>query len=268
VIVGAGPAGLTAALAAQQHNLRYILLEQGDIGGTILQYPRRKIVLTSPVELPLYGKLRFTEVSKEELLDVWDDILTKTKLHVRTGEKVTDIRRTNDVLQVVTAFNSYLATNVILALGRRGTPRKLGVPGEQLSKVTYRLIDAETYQECDVLVVGGGDSAVEAAIGLALQGSNRVTLSYRKEEFSRLKDRNMEHLEEEVKRKRIQVVFNSTVQEIRPQEVILQTQGGICTIPNNYVFIFAGGEMPFDFLKQIGVKFHAQEIAAGTSFAT
>jgi len=257
-IVGAGPAGLAAALTAKQLNLRYIVLEQGDIGGTILQYPRRKIVLTSPVELPIWGKLKFTEVSKEALLDLWEEILAKTKLHVRTGEKVTDVQPIDNRLQITTPYNSYQAAHVVLALGRRGTPRKLGVPGEQLSKVTYRLIDAETYQDCDVLVVGGGDSAIEAAIGLALQGSNRVTLSYRKDAFSRLKERNMKHLEEDVRRKRITVVFNSNVQEILPQGVILQTPEGIRTISNNYVFIFAGGEMPFEFLKQVGIKFQPQ----------
>jgi len=264
-IVGAGPAGLAAGLTAKQHNLRYIVLEQGEIGGTILQYPRRKIVLTSPVELPIWGKLKFTEVSKEALLDVWEEILSKTKLHVRTGEKVTDVQRTDNLFRVVTPYKSYVAANVVLALGRRGTPRKLGVPGEQLSKVTYRLLDAETYQDCDVLVVGGGDSAVEAAIGLALQGTNRVTLSYRKDSFSRLKDRNRKHLEEEIRRKRITVLFNSTVLEILPQGVILQAPEGVRTISNTYVFIFAGGEMPFDFLKQVGVTFQAQEIVAGAS---
>jgi thioredoxin reductase (NADPH) len=264
-IVGAGPAGLAAALAAKQKNLKYIVLEQGDVGGTILQYPRRKVVLTSPVELPIWGKVKFTEVSKEELLDLWEEIIAKTKLHIRTGEKVSDVQRRHNGLTVITPFNSYETLNVVLALGRRGTPRKLGVPGEQLSKVTYRLIDAETYQDCDVLVVGGGDSAVEAAVGLALHGTNRVTLSYRKDSFARLKERNKGHLDEQVRRKRINLVLNSNVKEILPQEIILETTEGVQRIRNNYVFIFAGGEMPFDFLKQVGVQFQAQEIESTTT---
>lgn len=266
-IVGAGPAGLAAALAAKEQNLRYILLEQGEIGGTILQYPRRKLVLTSPVELPVWGKLKFREVSKEELLETWLEIVEKTKLHLRTGEKVTDIQKNGELLQVTTPFNTYLAANVVLALGRRGTPRKLGVPGEELSKVTYRLIDAESYENCDALVVGGGDSAVEAAIGLALQGTNRVTLSYRKDSFSRIKERNRKNLDEYVRRKAITLAFNTNVHEIKPQEVILETPNGLRSLKNNYVFVFAGGEMPFEFLKNIGVRFHAQELAAEVSAA-
>ncbi len=261
VVVGAGPAGLAAALAAKEKDLKYIVLEQGDVGGTILQYPRRKVVLTSPVELPVWGKVKFTEVSKEELLDLWEQVIAKTKLHLRTGEKVTDVRKTPGGLKVTTPFNTYETLNVILALGRRGTPRKLDVPGEQLSKVTYRLIDAETYQDCDLLVVGGGDSAIEAAVGLALHGTNRVTLSYRKDSFSRIKERNREHLDEQVRRKRISLELSSNVKEILPQEVVLETPQGTRRVKNNYVFIFAGGEMPFDFLKQIGIQFQAQEIA-------
>jgi thioredoxin reductase (NADPH) len=264
-IVGAGPAGLAAALTAKANNLRYVVLEQGDVGGTILQYPRRKLVLTSPVELPIWGKLRFTEVAKETLLATWLDIIEKTKLHVRTGEKVTQINQTPGGLQLVTPNNTYVAANVVLALGRRGTPRKLGVPGEHLPKVTYRLIEAETYQDCDALVVGGGDSAIEAAVGLALQGTNRVTISYRKDAFSRIKERNQKHLDEYVRRKTITLALNTTVKEILPQEVILETPQGDKRFPNNYVFIFAGGEMPFEFLKQVGVQFQAQEFTEGAT---
>lgn len=257
-IIGAGPAGLAAALTAKANRLAYVLLEQGDPGGTILQYPRRKIVMTSPVELPLWGKLKFREASKEALLEVWQQILCKTELKVNTNEKVLDIKENGDRFTITTARGEYIAAHVVLALGRRGTPRKLGVPGELLPKVTYRLIDAESYKNCSALVVGGGDSAIEAAVGLALHGTNRVTLSYRKGEFSRLKERNVKHLEEYVKRKAIDVVFNSQVTQILPQEVHLDTPAGVKVVPNDYVFIFAGGEMPFEFLKQIGVRFQNQ----------
>ena len=267
-IVGAGPAGLAAALAAKQHNLRYIVLEQNDIGGTILQYPRKKLVLTSPVELPLWGKLKFNEISKEALLELWKDVIEKTKLHIRTGEKVLEIQATPTGIHIKSASNSYDVANVILALGRRGTPRKLGVPGEHLSKVAYRLIDAESYQDCDALVIGGGDSAIEAAIGLALQGTNRVTLSYRKDSFSRIKERNRVHLDDYVRRKAIHLAMNTNAKEIRPEEVILDTVEGPRSLKNNYVFIFAGGEMPFDFLKQIGIEFQAQEIVSPEATAS
>ena len=168
VIVGAGPAGLGAGLKAKELGLRFRILEQGDIGGTILQYPRRKIVMTSPVQIPLWGSLRLRETSKESLLEVWEKILAKTGLEVRTGEKVIDLQREGESYRVVSSVGEYCTRHVILSLGRRGTPRKLAVPGEGLGKVTYRLIDAASYQNNDVLVVGGGDSAVEAAVALAL----------------------------------------------------------------------------------------------------
>jgi len=261
VVVGAGPAGLAAGLTAKANRLKYLLLEQGDAGGTILQYPRRKIVMTSPVELPLWGKLKLTETSKESLLELWQQVLTKTQLKVNTGEKALDIRTSEGHFLVTTPAGEYAAQHVVLALGRRGTPRKLGVPGEELGKVTYRLIDAETYRNCDVLVVRGGDSAVEAAVGLALHGTNRVTLSYRKPEFTRLKDRNAKHLEEYRKRGAVNVLLNSNVKEVREKEVQIETAEGIRVVPNDYVFIFAGGEMPFEFLKKTGIKFQEQVVA-------
>jgi thioredoxin reductase (NADPH) len=261
VVVGAGPAGLAAGLSAKAHRLKFVLLEQGDAGGTILQYPRRKIVMTSPVELPLWGKLKLTETSKESLLELWQQVLAKTQLTVNTNEKALDIRNAGGHFVVTTPLREYAAQNVVLALGRRGTPRKLGVPGEELGKVTYRLIDAETYKDCDVLVVGGGDSAVEAAVGLALHGTNRVTLSYRKLEFTRLKDRNAKRLEEFRKRNAVNVVLNSQVKEIGAKEVRIETTEGVSVVPNDYVFIFAGGEMPFEFLKKTGIKFQDQVVA-------
>ena len=257
-IVGAGPAGIAAALAAKQHSLRYVLLEQGEVGGTILQYPRRKIVMTAPVEIPLWGKLKLTETSKEHLLEVWRDIIKKTQLTINEHEKAVDIRAQAGSFALSTTRSEFEAQHVVLALGRRGTPRKLGVPGEDQGKVMYRLIDAETYQGYHVLVVGGGDSAVEAAMGLALHGTNTVTLSYRQAQFTRLKDRNSKHLEEYSRSKKISVIFNSVVTQILEHEVILDTPGGRREIRNDYVFVFAGGEMPFEFLKKIGIRFHTQ----------
>jgi thioredoxin reductase (NADPH) len=257
-IVGAGPAGIAAALAAKQHSLRYVLLEQGELGGTILQYPRRKIVMTAPVEVPLWGKLKLTETSKENLLDVWRNIIAKTQLKINEHEKAVDIRAQDGIFALSTTVSHYEARHVVLALGRRGTPRKLGVPGEDQGKVMYRLMDAETYQGYHVLVVGGGDSAVEAAMGLALQGTNTVTLSYRQGQFSRLKERNLKHLEEYLRKKKITVIFNSAVSQILEHEVILETPGGRKEVRNDYVFVFAGGEMPFEFLKKIGIQFHTQ----------
>jgi len=257
-IVGAGPAGLAAALAAKAENLNYLVLEQGGAGGTILQYPRKKIVMTSPVYLPLWGKLRLSETTKETLLEVWTEIVEKTQLKIHTEEKVTSIRQEADVFRIETSKGKYDARHIVLALGRRGTPRKLGVPGEKHSKVMYRLMDAGTYQNNSVLVVGGGDSAVEAAMGLALQKTNTVTLSYRKSEFQRIKARNMERLQMCLKLGTVKAIMNSEVEEILASEVRIKTPDSVLTIPNDYVFIFAGGELPFDFLKSIGIEFQQQ----------
>lgn len=259
-VVGAGPAGIAAGLAAKKNGLTYIVLEQGDIGGTILQYPRSKIVMTSGVELPLWGNFNMRGATKEELLEVWTEIIEKTKLEIHLNEKVIGIERSDGRFSIISAAGRYSAGAVVLALGRRGTPKKLGVPGENLSKVMYRLIDTQTYQNCDMLVVGGGDSAVEAAVGLASQSTNRVTLSYRKGEFTRIKERNRQRIEEYTGRKKVKVVFNSEVQEIRGDSVILKTQNGPEEFKNDYVLIFAGGEMPFDFLKGIGIQFATQVV--------
>jgi putative YpdA family bacillithiol system oxidoreductase len=260
-VIGAGPSGLAAGLSSMEKNLRYIILEQNDIGGTILQYPRAKVVMTAPVELPLWGKVKFTEAKKEALLELWKNVIAKTNMKIHTGEKVLDIQRDGSGdFEISSSTLKVKVKYIVLAIGRRGTPRKLGVPGEERSKVTYRLIDAASFQGVSVLIVGGGDSAVEAAIGIASQQNNTVTISYRKDEFSRIKERNRQHLDEYLAKKRLTVIFNSEVQNIGEKEVLLATQEGVKEIPNDYVFIFAGGELPNAFLKKIGVEMQAQMI--------
>lgn len=258
VIIGAGPAGLAAALTAKKHNLNFHVLEQGDIGGTILQYPRRKIVMTAPVELPLYGKLSLTETTKESLLETWNKIIDRADLRILTNQKVVDVKNDGNGFSVKTQDHLYEACHVVLAVGRRGTPRKLGVSGENLSKVSYRLIEAESYENCHLLVVGGGDSAVEAAVALASQKGNHVTLSYRKAEFTRIKDRNTKHLQEAERKGTLKIIFESEVKEIRDKFVIIQKNDQSLELPNDYVFVFAGGELPYDFLRKIGVGFHSE----------
>jgi thioredoxin reductase (NADPH) len=258
VIVGAGPAGLAAALAAKKHELRYVLLEQNDVGGSILHYPRRKVVLTSPVMLPLWGRLAIRETSKEALLETWDKIIARTGLKIHTGEKVIDIARENGAFTLRTPVKEYRAMYVVLALGRRGTPRKLGVPGEELPKVMYQLADAETYRQENCLVVGGGDSALEAALGLSLHGRNAVTLAYRGRELSRVRERNRTRLDEAARRKQINLLLGSNVAQILPDAVQIATPTGPLRMPNSWVFVCAGGELPFDFLRKIGIGFHEQ----------
>lgn len=263
VIVGAGPAGLTAALACQANNLRYVVLEQDEIGGTILHYPRQKLVLTAPVDLPLYGKLKASEISKEELLTIWTEIVNKFKLNILTHHKVESIDATDHGFAVNAKGETFVAPFVMLAIGRRGSPRKLGVPGEQLPKVMYRLIEAESYNHKNVLVVGGGDSAVEAAVGLASQKGNTVTISYRRDEFVRLKEKNEKRVKELIDAHKVRTIFNSQVTEIRPDTVLIHEGEKVThNLPNDFMFIFAGGELPTELLKRTGVRLRTSEVEA------
>lgn len=261
VIVGGGPAGLTAALACKERNLRYVLLEQDEIGGSLLHYPRGKLVLTAPVDLPLYGRLKVSEISKEELLAIWREIVRRFALEVLTRHKVDAIERAGDHFVVTAGSAVFPSSSVILAIGRRGSPRKLGVPGEELPKVLYRLIEAESYAGKHVLVVGGGDSAVEAAIGLANQKGNTVTLSYRREDFVRLKEKNEKRVREFIASRRLKALFNSTVTEIRLDSVLVQQERVTHTLQNDAVFVFAGGELPTDLLKRAGVGLRSSEVS-------
>ncbi|MBI2414110.1 MAG: NAD(P)-binding domain-containing protein [Deltaproteobacteria bacterium] len=254
VIVGAGPAGIGASLMAAKKGLKFVTLDQGDIGGTVFNYPRHKIVMTSPVDLPLYGNVRLRETTKESLLDLWMSVIKKTSLEIRTGEKMTGLAREAEGFRVVTSKGEYPARNVVLAIGRRGTPRKLGVPGEQLPKVTYSLLDPEQHRDHSLLVVGGGDSAVEAAIALAKQSGNNVTLSYRGESFKRIKPMNKTRLDEAISKKSVSVALNSNVLEIRENDVRIETEGKETVIKNDYVYILIGGELPNEFLHSIGIK--------------
>lgn len=255
LIVGAGPAGISASLRAIERKLNYITIEQDEIGGTVAKYPRQKLVMTSPVEFPLFGKFKKTELSKEELIAFWKSNLSRFNFNVRTGEKIEDIRKGEDgIFTITSAKSQYRARSVILSLGRAGNPRKLGIKGEELPKVMYRLIEADHYINKNILIVGGGDSAVEAAMGLANQKGNKVTLSYRKESFGRIKERNAQRMQECMRSGKLQVVFNSNPVEIRADAALLQINDGVREIPNDYAWVFAGGEPPRAFLERIGVK--------------
>src|SRR3974390_222283 len=217
LIVGAGPAGISASLRAIENKLNYITLERDEIGGTVAKYPRQKLVMNSPGQFPMYGKFKKMQLSKENLLAFWDMVLNRSDFNVSTGEKVEDIQKGADrIFTVTTGTNQYRARTVVLALGRAGDPRKLGVKGEELPKVMYRLIEADHYINKKILVIGGGDSAVEAAMGLANQKGNQVTLSYRSERFSRIKERNAKRIEECTKSGKVKVVFNSSPVEFKP----------------------------------------------------
>lgn len=268
IVIGAGPAGISASLRAIEHKLNYLTIERDEIGGTVAKYPRQKLVMTSPVEFPMYGKFKKMQLSKENLLAFWDMILNRADFNVSTGEKVEDVQKGQDgIFTVTTATNQYRSRAVILALGRAGEPRKLGVQGEDLPKVMYRLIEADHYINKKILVIGGGDSAVEAAMGLASQSGNQVTLSYRSERFSRIKERNEKRIQDFMRSGKIKVLFNSNPIEFKPESVILDIGGTKQEILNDFVWIFAGGTPPTTFLKKIGVGFGARDLTLEASKA-
>jgi thioredoxin reductase (NADPH) len=254
VIVGAGPAGIAAGLGAIEHRLRYRLIEQeSDLGGAIFHYPRQKIAMTAPVELPVIGRVKFEEVSKETLLAFWQDIVRRARLDIEFGARMERIERIGGSYRVTTSRGTIDCDAVLLAIGRRGTPRKLGVPGEELPKVVYRLIEAEQYRGQRVLVVGGGDSAVEAALACGQQAGTRVTLAYRGDAFGRIKAKNRERLDAARAAKQIEVRLNTEVRCILPDRVELTVQGAAATVGNDAVIVQAGGELPTRLLRDLGV---------------
>ncbi|MCX8113467.1 MAG: NAD(P)-binding domain-containing protein [Burkholderiaceae bacterium] len=260
VIVGAGPAGIAAGLGAIAHKLKYAIVEQErSLGGTVYHYPRNKITMTAPVKLPVVGRVKLgPEISKEALLAKFDEIARRAGLKIRFGEKMESIEREGASFVVQTTRASYRTGAVLLAIGRRGTPRKLGVPGEELPKVVYRLIDPEQYRDQKVLVVGGGDAALEAAIALADEPGCEVTLSYRSEAFSRVKPANRARLQERQDKRRIRVLLKSTVRSISPADVTLVHDDREVRLKNDAVIVCAGGELPFDLLKKVGIAFETK----------
>ena len=253
-IVGAGPAGLAAALALKAAGRSFRILEQGSLGGTIAQYPRQKVVMTEQVQLPLYGRFGKKLISKEELLETWKKAIAKGKIQIEEGVKVSGIEGSDGAFEVTTSRGPVRARKVVLATGRRGSPRKLGVPGEDLPKVTYNMIDPQQYQGCRVLVVGGGDSALEAAIQLADSTNAEISISYRGETFGRVRDANRKRIAELIEKGRVASLMGSVVEKILDEEVVLTASDAPLVLENDYVIASIGGELPLEFLSKAGVS--------------
>jgi len=254
-VVGAGPAGLAATLGAKAKGLKSVTVEQDTLGGTVAHFPRGKLVMTRPAELPLVGMVKFRETTKEALLGFWEDVVKRTGIAVNYQERVDMVTPLPDGgFEVITTRARYLTRSVLLAIGRRGTPRKLEVPGEELQKVVYRLIDPKQYQGQRVVVVGGGDSAVEAAISVAEEKDTRVLLSYRGDAFTRLKPKNRARLEGLAAARKIDVQLKSTIKSIDLQSVELQFDGNRTRVENDAVIVCAGGILPTGFLRSIGIS--------------
>ncbi len=256
VIIGAGPAGISATLTAKKYGMSSLTLEQDSLGGTVYTFPRAKIVMTAPMNLPLHGKVKLFNTSKDELLTLWQEVIKNNEIDIKEHTKVENILPLNNgKFKIETAQGeTFFAYNVLLAIGRRGTPRKLNVPGEDLQKVAYRLIESERIQDKNVMVVGGGDSAVESA--LLLKDRNKVVLSYRSDKFSRIKPKNREKILQAIQDNSVNVSFNSNLIKINEHDVMLNfsDSGETHRIQNDLVYIYAGGELPTNFLQKAGVQ--------------
>jgi thioredoxin reductase/ferredoxin len=255
VVVGAGPAGIAATLAAKDHDLRCVTIEQEDtFGGATLHYPRGKIVMTAPMKLPIFGKVNEREISKESLMQLWENVVAKTGIKINFGERMEKIEQHDGIFTVVTNRARYPTRSVLLSIGRRGTPRKLDVPGEDREKVVYRLVDPEQYRGKRVLVVGGGDAALEAAVSISREAGTTVTLSYRGNAFNRVKPKNRLSAEEARTSGRLAVLLESTVKEIKPDNVVLDQKGNKIDLPNDAVIVCAGGILPTPLLQEMGIE--------------
>lgn len=255
IIVGAGPAGISASLAAKKLKLSTLILEQDSLGGTVYTFPRSKIVMTSPMEIPLFGKVKLYETSKTELLDLWNEVLSKNEIVINEHAKVESIVFSDRRFTVETAENVKFTTRkVLLAIGRRGTPRKLNIPGEISPKVAYRLLEPEQIEDKRIVVIGGGDSAIEAALLLA--DKNQVTLSYRGDSFGRIKAGNSQKIKAAITTRKIDVKFNTNLIFIEEHRVNIEDRvsGSVYPLENDLVYIFAGGELPTQFLEKAGIR--------------
>ena len=254
LIVGAGPAGFSASLTAMAAGMRFVTIEQESLGGCVFQYPRGKLVMTAPATVPLIGKINFRQTSKEALLEFWKEAERKTGVKINYKERVEDISRERGGFAVKTSRGQYRTRSVLLAIGRRGTPRKLNVPGEELPKVVYRLIDPEQYAGQCVLVVGGGDSALEAAASVAESGSGGVVLSYRGDAFDRAKARNRDRVQAAAKSGALQLLLKSNVKHIEREQVAIEHAGQMLSMRNDAVIVRAGGVLPSDFLRRVSIS--------------
>lgn len=255
LIVGAGPAGISATLAAMAHKMRFVTIEQeSSMGGCVYHYPRNKIVSTHPVTLAMVGKVRLGEVSKESLLAFWQGIIGKEKVPINFAERMEKITPVEGGFVVSTAKAEHHCRAVLLTIGRRGSPTKLGVSGEELPKVVYRLVDPEQYQGKRVLVVGGGNSAIEAAVAIAAEAGAQVTLSYRNDAFSRVTERNRELLQEAASAGQLTLALRTQVQQITEHQVVLDRDGESFSIANDTVIVCVGGLLPTQMLKDLGIE--------------
>jgi thioredoxin reductase len=265
VIVGAGPAGLSAALRAKELGLTYVVLEQGTMAASIKSFPRGKLVFDQPLDVPVEGALWLRECTKEELLAQWTRIVRKHGVAIREHHRVTRVAREGDAFVVTTespeGARELTARRVLLAIGRRGTPRRLAasIAAGAETKVSYALADARSFAGKRVLVVGLGDSAMEAACAIATQPGAEVTISYRGDGFTRGKARNVAEVKSLVTRGKARVVFESEVERVDEDAVTLRTPRGCERIANDAVIVLIGGVPSWDLVRAAGVRLGAPD---------
>lgn len=253
-VIGAGPAGLSATLVAHERKARYVTIEQNALGGTVANFPRGKLVMTAPAQLAMVGRVKFGETDKETLMAFWQKVEAETGINIHYNERLEHVERAGNGFLVRTTRNSYRVRRVLLAMGRRGTPRKLDVPGEETPKVIYTLADPAEHAGRRVLVIGGGDSALEAACAVAEQPGAMVTLSYRGEAFTRAKRRNRDRVEALAGSGALKVIMASQVVEIGADAVRIDQHGRTLRLRNDVVIICAGGILPTGFLRDLGIQ--------------
>lgn len=252
-IIGGGVAGVAAAIEAKALGLSFRVLEANALFSTIANFPRRKPIYTYPKEMTPAGSLAITANVKEALHDELASQASRAGITVE-NVRAKDIARRGDIFEVALETGEPVrARRVVCALGRSGDFRRLGVPGEELDKVTNRLFDPHDYAGLRVLVVGGGDSALETAIALA-EAEAKVTLCHRQPDFSRPKQENVETIARQRDHGRLRTYMSSRVSAIRPDHVVLRTPQGDEEIPNDVVFVMIGREAPLDFFRRAGVK--------------
>jgi thioredoxin reductase/ferredoxin len=258
VIVGSGPAGLSAALSCVQRKLSCVVIEKDAfVASTIARYPKGKKVMAEPYDIRCVGLLPVWDSTKEQSILEWNRLLESVDLNLHMKEAVDSIKSEGSSFVVKSDKGSYRAQRVLLCIGTRGKPRRLGVTGEDQDFVQPLLDDPDKYQGRTVLVVGGGDSAVEAAIALSTpELRNKVILSYRGKQFNRVKAKNRQDLDVAINQQRVLVLFGSTVQEFNKSATTLKlSDGRTRPIPVQNAFVLIGGDPPVKWLESMGIHY-------------